>query len=754
MKFIDQPSRTRISAQLVERPHPRSLGAYGTAGAVATILLAAPSLSSAQQARTSSATEPAAGLEVVLVTAQRRSESIQETPLAVTAVSGAELAQRNVTDVDSLQRVVPSLTYGNAWGGVNLEVRGIGNDNIAIGADAGVALHVDGIYLSSNHFAAMSLFDLERVEVLRGPQGTLYGRNATGGSINFITRDPTDEWEGEGRIVLGNYNARTLSAAAGGPMIDGLLGVRAAFQTVRHDGYTPNRATSGKDYDDEDSVAGRIKFVLTPGEAFSATLGLHFSSDRGNGPATVYGGKALPGFVTPAERYSGETFPDERGPRVVAPDEDAFLHREVRGANLRLQWDLAGARVAWNTGYWDRSFENPVDYDMTPIPGAEMRRDEEQKNFVSELSVASASEGRWNWQAGLFYFDDESYERLDALIAGLDPPVREFDYYISDGTVYSKSYAVFGEIGYRVTDRLKATVGLRYSRDEKEMDHLLDFGFGAFVATDSEVVKDDWPAWTPRFVLDYAFSDTTMAYVSVSRGFKAGGLNYSTIPASSFDPEFILNYELGLKTTLLDDRLRLNLAAFRSDYEGLQQVQVVFASTEVTNASDAEINGLEAELLFQPIAPLTIDASLVYLDATFEDFQTEDETRPQDGILNLSGNRLPRTPEWRFALGARYEMPLGSLGTGALRLDYARRSKVYFTPFNREDQAQDGYHTLDASYTIHSANDVWYLQAYGRNLTDESYRAGLLKASGALGHLNLDYYGAPRTYGVAFGFNF
>jgi iron complex outermembrane receptor protein len=309
------------------------------------------------------------------------------------------------------------------------------------------------------------------------------------------------------------------------------------------------------------------------------------------------------------------------------------------------------------------------------------------------------------------------------------------------------AYALFGQASYEVTDRLTLTAGLRYSDDEKKGSTEQTF----FVVGDVSV-DDSWQAWTPRFVADYSVSETSTVYLSVARGFKAGGINTGSLQVAAYDPEYVWNYEFGMKARYFDDRLQTNIAAFYYDYDDLQVTQFAVGQTFIENAASAEGRGVEIEATALLGAHMSLSIGVAYLDTEFTQYEALDTFRPELGLLDLEGNDLPRAPKFSGSVVAQYDQPLRSGATLSTRLEYQHQDEFYFTSFNT-DYAEGGrFDLFNARIAFTSPDERWQLAAYGKNRTDEEYELATTVSGINAGTLEL--YGAPRTYGVEVRFRF
>ncbi len=693
-------------------------------------------------------------LEEIIVTATRRAASMQDIPMSVAAYTGNILEQRGVDDVYGLQFLAPGMHLtGGPSGITKMALRGIGSDQGSIGAESGAALHRDGVYIPSTVDIRMGFFDVERVEVLKGPQGTLYGRNATGGAINIISKSPTKEFEGGATVTYGNYNFVETKGYVSGPLIGDKLMARVAFKTSDYDGYTPN-IYNGESLDNGDFAGVRAKLRYEATEDIRLDVTAEYAQDSGI-PATIYK-RSRSGAPLPFETEGG-VLPDGR---AVNKNSQALNDKETWGVIGKLVWDMQGATLSSLTAY--RNFNWAYAYDSdggstSLIYYKNSSRGLEQ--LSQELTLASAGESALEWIVGGFYFHSKETEYADVPFTPLS---RRF---ITPTDNYTtNAYAVFGEASYPVLEKLTLTVGARYSYEEKVIEGAsLTTAIDDVTAIVSETLfalEDNWGSFTPKVALTYQVNDDVTAYATIGKGFKAGGYNgVAGNSLGAFDPEKVTNYEIGLKTSLLDGRLRADIAAFHMDYSDLQvrirrihpESGLLVSGTQ--NAATSKIRGVEMKLQAQPTESLVFDAGLSYLDAAFDDYPNANDNI--FGIVDASGFQMPNAPKWAVNLGVDYTIPVGSWGSATLHADYAYKSRVFFNTVEDTFRSQDGANLFNARVTFEDVEGRWTLAGWVRNLTDEqviSFRDEILSASS--GPRAPTTYLAPRTYGLTVGYRF
>jgi iron complex outermembrane receptor protein len=736
-------------------------------------------------------------LEEIIVTAEKREGTVQDTPISITAFSGQDLAQAGLTSTDALAAYTPGLTIQKEVIG-KVVIRGIGTENYTVGSDPGVAIHTDGVYLARSSVSIFDFFDTNRIEVLRGPQGTLYGRNATGGVINILSNEPTSEFGGYATLDVGNYSKVRVEGALNMPFSDS-IDARLSVLYAQRDGYTENKfpgadaipadeetgfpgvpaltSARSRDVDQLDNqdlfaARGQVKFRLT--DDVDLLLLAQFTRDDSLPPAFKYFNGAPWQAPTDLDlsdlREVSQGFESEipgSGRTVPSPgkaDQDNYM--------ARLTWDLGNMRFTSITGYRDIDFSWINDGDGFDQFFVTYFQTDESQQFTQEFQLASQGDGKLQWIVGAYYLDEsaETFTGIPFII-----PVPE-PYILWDGKSDTTAYALFGQGTYSLTDRLRITAGLRYNKEEKKGDLTYNvfgtvltpdlLGFGPPGTTWAQILDRDWDATTPKLAVDYDFTSDVMGYASITRGFKSGGFNLlaGQLP---YDPEYVWAYELGLKSRLADGRVTANIGAFYYDYSDLQVGKVVNLSATVVNAAKATIQGMEAEVRAAVGMGVELNAGLSWLDATYDEFVTEDPGYPgaagncgslleEPRTVSLAGCELPRSPEYQGNLGAQWT---GNVGNGAevrVRADYAFRGKQYFTQFNRDDVSQGSYQTLGLRVGYSAPEDRWSVTAYGDNLTDEEYFATVLESGVAAPGTVVPQavVGAPRTYGVIFSIKY
>ena len=702
---------------------------------------ALPTAASAQDAR--------AELEEVVVTAQRRQSDLQSVPAAVSAVSAGTIAAAGIVSVDNLANSVPNvfIDTGSSLRATVISVRGITSNPNNPGVDPAVGVFVDGVYQARPTTINSVLYDLERVEFLRGPQGTLYGKNTIAGAINFITRMPTDEVSGEVRVGYGNFDRQMAYGMVSGPLGSERLTARLSGNYLRRDGYMKNTAT-GNDVDDADSVGGRLTLAWAATDDVEVVLRADMSRDRtASGTSEVYRNGAFEGTpLADADPFD----------RRIANDRDGRGDRDQSGASLEVNWELAAGTLTSITAYHEFDWENMNDNDFSVLNMLSSGIEEDFGQFSQELRLVSTTGTKFDYVAGLYY-EDQSLDTASVAIVG--PALGIYPDEVV-GTIYgdvgATSWAAYLQGTYRFTDAFGVTAGLRYSDDEKDVVHSTQGDpFGVLLPTypQRRVSRSDSDT-SPSLSLNWTPNGDLLAYLSYAQGFKAGGFNvFSITPTDDalYDPEQVDSYELGVKATLLDGAARLNVALYSLDYEDLQVNQLVLVNGvpqfQTSNAATAESQGIEVEFTWAATDALQLTASYGYNDANFDSFRNANSQGD-----DYSGNVLPLASKNTFNLALLHSAPLTADLSLTGRIEAYWRDDVYFEPSNDPVATQDAYTTLDARVALEAVAG-WSVTLWGRNLTDEDY--ALNRGPGVIVPGQYTHQLAPpRTYGVEFGYSF
>ncbi len=696
------------------------------------------------QPSTPAAPQDDGGIKDIIVTAQRRSESLQNVPVAVTALTPETLAVAGVASTDDLKALTPGLNFNTNLGGFGQpRIRGVGTTATGPGIENPTATYIDNVYIGTSAGALFALNDVDQVAVLKGPQGTLFGRNATGGLIQVTTRAPSIEPHAEVQFGYGNYKTVNASGYVTGGITDTLAASITGLYENQADGFGKN-LFNGQDIQTHREVAGRVKLQWKPDALTKVTLSGDYSQITAADPAIRTYGLTMFGTPTPG------------GNRDIDLDVQPYLNSRQWGTSLTAERDLGGVQLVSISAYRDSKFHVIFDADQLPINGLALDETQIDKQFSQELQLQSTGGGPFKWVAGAFYFHSigkyDPIRTTGAFLASPFFPLQAVDLYVDQRL---DSYAGYAQGTYAIDDATNITAGLRFTSDHRkivESQTLTVAGFPVPQAPVSEAKTFNKLTW--RLAIDHRFSPDVMAYASYNRGFKSGSFAPDTFPIAVLEPETLDAFEVGLKTELFDRKVRFNVAAFYYDQKNLQVNQIVQGVLLVYNASGSTSYGIDADLQARVTNNFTINAGASYLHARYKTFLNAFELFPlptggnsfdQNG--NATGNRLQNTPDSTINAGATYDIPTSS-GKFTLAANFYHNSGYFADPQNRLRQAP--YELVDASVSWVSPDGHMLIRIWSKNLTNSFYYQ-------QTNPLNVgDNYvaAAPRTFGGTIGFKF
>ena len=717
----------------------------GIALAVIAALAASNSVSVVAQTPPATQVEKKQELEVIVVTAQKRSEDVQKTPLAITSVSGEFIAEQGIRNARDLNGLVPNVVINTNGTATEFTIRGITSTNNTEVGNPAVGFHLDGVYLARPDQAGLAFFDVQRIEVLRGPQGTLYGRNATAGAINVITNKPKNVLEGAIMFGVGNYNSTRVEAMINAPVND-VFAIRAAIATENHAGYMNSKnplVGADKNTDDADTSAARIHALYKPNNNFSALLTVDSMNVGGSGYGTT---------TLPLASRTGEAA------RVVRASQQANTDNDYEGYGAEVNWTFEPAIVTY-VGSRRESTRNEANYSAGNTARTQFNSNPTQTSH--ELRLTSNGSSALAWVVGAYTFEETNNVTLiGSLISSPAlPPTLRVNQSFFQRDVRAKANAIFGQGTFNFSDQLKLTAGLRSTRDTTSRVGLstqtVTLANETPVAPTTRTINDasvtsskvNW-----RLGVDYNMDKSTLFYASAATGYKAGSF-FDGVKTATFDntfkPENVTTYELGAKMRSFEGTLQTNVAVFKSDYKDLQvsfrglvpgSISVV---TVTQNAAKAGITGAEIESRW--LSPIgRFDLSLALLDAKYDSYNPPNANPP----VNFTGNRLIKSP--RVSGNLAYQHSWYVLGGDiTARLSSFYSAKYFHRPDNIAIASQPAYTRTDVALTYTADKEVWFLQAYGKNLEDRNVIAGI----GGLLAPNA-FLAPPRTYGVRVGTKF
>lgn len=689
--------------------------------------------------------EKAAGgraIELITVTARKKEERLQDAPLAISAKSGAQLERAGIESFDQLLNTLPNTGQsGGIAGSIQglVSIRGISTLIRFVGIETGVGFYVDGVYMGRPENFNQDLIDIERIEVLRGPQGALFGKNTIAGAINIITQAPADELSGVVEAQYGNYEHTRLRAQVSGPLLGDSLAASLSAGYVSRDGFVKHIGGGG-DLDTAHLGTLRGKLRINPGERAQITVSADALRDRGD-----------PVFFEVADNAFIDD-PAEATPFTTNHEFPNFLDRDIWGLSLNGTFDFDSGALSAVVGWRDSEWQASLDDDKSPLEVFPDRFSQDSDVTTAELRFSASPGARFDYIVGAYYYRQKSRGFGDFALGefltrtpGLRVPIT-----LNSG-VDSESYALFFNTNYALSDRWALEVGGRWLAESKDAFHDQDDASGLFGSTNFRRRRTDRD-FSPTLSLAYDIARRSTAYLRYARGFKSAGFNvdFVTPGVSKLEvaPEFATSYEVGIKSVLLDGALTANVAAFHTRYEDLQLSQIVGAGVSLNNAAEAGISGLEAEFAAAVGERIDIDASLGYLDATYEDFPNCPQpgaADPRFVLASCSGNFLNLAPEWTAAIGMQYRHPIGDWGDLIVRADWNYRSEVFFEPQNEPRLRGQSRRLLDLRAGV--VNERWELLAWSRNLGNTLY-VNFADDRSVIGANLTQAFGAPRTYGL------
>ncbi|HWW63841.1 MAG TPA: TonB-dependent receptor [Sphingomonadaceae bacterium] len=735
------------------------------------------SSASAQDAQPAASADP---LGEIVVTAQFRAQNLQETPLSITAVSADQLAARSFTNVTEVGSTAPSVTLrmGSSGYGKSTQayIRGIGQSDFNFALEPAVGFYVDDVYHAGLFGSTFDLLDLDRIEILRGPQGTLFGKNSIGGAVRLISKKPSNDFEASVEGTYGSYERLDFRGMINLPLIDNVLALRVSGVSKHRDGYVdrvdfacahPDQAgsipptvtaTSGSckvgTLGGESVSAGRAALRWTPSSAVEVNLTAEIVRDNSEGAADslIYVDTSAPALAN----FNNNVLIPNYGipfdnrfvtdPYVTYANYTNLLRgRSVPAVNTMHSESFSGD-ATWHltddiqlksiTAYQKYSGRFTQNANNSPLPIALTDNQAAFKQFTQELRLVGTSfNGMLDWATGLFYFSGQSKLGGSVILQAAGPSGIAFD---QDDSTNARNKSAFAHGSFHLTDRFTVTAGLRYTNEWKT--YTFDrtnqpagtpfFPGGAFTSPKSKTSRVDY-----KLGADYKLTDDIMVYAQFSTGFKGGGINprpFTPAAAVPFGPETLNAYEIGIKTELFDRRVRFNLAAYHSDYSNLQLSANGYDNNGVqsivlANAGSADIEGVEAELQIRPSRALQIDASASY---------TGFELKDLGAAAGVSGgptlaSKAPGTPEWKFNAGAQYAFDLGDVGSLTPRLDVYYQSRVYNEWTNNPLAAQSGYAIANGRLTYTAPDDSWSAALAVTNIFDKFYYVNKFIQSGS-----------------------
>ena len=695
-----------------------------------------------------------AEIEEIVVTATKRTQSLQDVAGSISALEDTQIKLRGVANTEDLIAYVPGANFTKGAGNTFVSIRGVG---VSLGqgfADPSVATHIDGVFLARTNMGSLQMIDLERAEVLRGPQGTLYGRNATGGVINFITKKPTEEFEGSFSVGAGSWDKVTADGYISGPITDKLLG-RLSASYSDHDGYYDTVAPRSGHIADERHESFRAMLRYLPTENLTIDLSVSYEEEEYHDISQVVDLDvfALISLFFPPEFTTDEPF--------TSTQQEPYPHSEKESsmASLIANWDISDDLTFKSiTAYVDH--ENPGINDADGYLGEsltvgslEYPRFDKVNTFSQEFNLIGTSlDDKLDWTLGFFYFTENHKPRTTAFIPIFDVEIDQF--YSAD----SEAMAAFVDLTYHVTDNFRINAGLRESRDERDFQqrYTLNFTTNPFeVCGPTSPIADgkssfDWDSTSPKLRFEWDAGENHLLYAQWQEGFKTGGINIGEC-GDTYEPEEISAYEVGFKSTLLDGAMTLNGSYYIYDYENHQAQLFPGGPTLalVVNLAGADIQGFDLELVWHASENFRIDGSVAHNDNEIS--ETTFTTNPATGVVeDLKGNAVPHAPEWTAAVGANLFIDTDA-GNFTARAEVRYSDEVQHGLFDSPNELADEYTVGNIYLSYSSPSAAYEVRAFVRNVTDKEYLedVGVSSLLGMRGS-----YARPRHFGVELRYNF
>jgi iron complex outermembrane recepter protein len=728
------------------------------------------------------------GIEDIVVTAQKKAENIQSVPISISAVGGERLADMQITTLQGLQGSVPNVmidNFANTPNNAVFTIRGIGVIEPDPYAGNTVSIVVDGVPQFFSMGALLDTYDVDRVEILRGPQGTLFGANTTGGVVNVVTARPTGEFGGYVKATYGNWNRFDVSGSIEAPIAADKASIKLAGIHTQRKGWVTN-VWNGDDMGKKNVDALRGQIYLTPNEDLKITLQGEYVAARNGAPVVVNGG--LPGegnYVPEGSFFNGAVLPMYRSPcavagqRCVAPDKYFSGNNEVPDqSDMTTKFGMATIEYANTaignitsiTGYKKFKLFEYTDQDGTAKTNNATRRQTRGWQFSQEMRTDFEAGDKLSGVAGVFYlkthYDHYQMYHLDFALPGL----IQFNQQDQD----TESYSAFLQTYYKVTDAFRLSGGIRWTHDKIDARSTLDTGFGSQALTSANWDRFDvrfpgsldvggkksWSNVGWKLGADYELAQNRLVYASWARGFKSGGftgrIGVAADGNAPYNPEKVDTYEIGLKADFMNRRLRTNLAAFYTNYRDMQVAQIYFdpatnvQGNRILNAAKSTIKGFELEVQAVPTDGLTLRGSLAYLDTAYKDFLYFDPVSATN--TQLKGAALQNAPKWASTFGINYTYEMGNDSKIVADASWMYTAKKYYTAIlNTPRSTVQPTYLVDALLTWHSAGDKFSVGLWGKNLLDKRYISTVYDSPGYMGLVG---FAPPRQFGASLGVNF
>jgi iron complex outermembrane receptor protein len=724
-------SRPSTGLRLIE-------AAFGFAAACALFTVAVPVRAQAS----AQATADAQTVTITSTTARKRNELAQDVPIAMDVIGGKELKDSGITQVKDIQTAVPGLVIETRESSGKIAIRGVGTGDVGLGTDQSVAVHVDGVYQAHGAMGLTRMFDVDRVEVLRGPQGTLYGRNATAGVINLVSRAPQMKFSAEADLSVGSFGLRQIQGALNVPLgADSAL--RLAVIGSESSGRISNTYDNSKVREDDDftGLRGRLRSKL--GDV-GVDLTVQYIKDTS-------AGALIPHPERPQDRLGANA--KASYDLAYFADGKPEAQKESLSASLKLTKELGSMRLTSITGYGDYKgglAQSLVRPGMAPAGAIGLRINEPADQWSQELQL-SGGDSNLDWVTGVYYLRFSGVDQRTVARYKIG-----FTAFATDATAGGNATAAFGDVNWRIAPDMRLNLGLRHTRDTKDGISKSASDLPFFVVDPAQKASQSWGATTGRIGLDWKPSKGTMVFGSLSTGYKSGGVvpNYETAkPFDIYRPEKLTALEVGQKTTFAGDAGLFNLSAFRYDYK--DKVEIYGPTPETFgffNAPKAQVSGVDGFLSLRLARHLRWDLNAAWLDAKFKDFPATDDL---GNPVNYAGNRLGRAPTFSATTGLTLQrLPVAGIGLGEVRLEYSYRGQIFFDFKNDPLFSAPAVSSVNFSARLDSRDGRWYAYLAARNLTDKRWIEGVSATPGGAGLLYWTVVNQARSVQVGAGTRF
>ena len=733
---------------------------------------------------------PSYALEEIVVTAQKREQAVTDIPISIDVLDGEDLRQRGATSLIDIAQYSPGVNIRGPFGDFSyplISLRGVNTDGFIETISQSTGVYTDGVFVPSPPMLALRILDVERIEVLKGPQGTLYGRNTIGGAVNFISKKPSFDPDGYLTAGIGRYSRYSLEGAYGNALSETVAARAAVKYTRQTDGPLRNLAPNVGDGGEIDQLFGRVSFLFRPSDAFEAYLKMHAGRDDsdvwpfslipagtdidGDGTLDRLCDEFVSGNVLAAQANCFASDPFGSGQEYNDDDGDPYTNNlnaigtnetQSAGASLQLTWDLGSSELTSLTAWDDFERNDAVDEDAGPFSVLGTARGSDADQFSQELRLTSQPDANRQWLVGLYYSNDE--------LAG-NPAFTNASGRSDFNSLETDTVGVFGQIEYSLSDAVSLTVGGRWTSVDREIFYRTTAG-APFIAPEVQAGTtqgfddDDYSA---KIALDYKPSDNTLLYGSISRGFNAGTFNSQFINSlTALQPtesESIIAYEAGVKSSFADNRASVEAAVFYYDYADIQLVAVepndVIASNRLVNASGATLYGLEAQLRGAATDWLSANLGIAYIESELDSVTVQvsgtgaGSPFPYDAsvfgstALDIEGNPLPNHPELSINASVRVQGQLADNWQGFAQLDVLWEDEIPRDLLGTAALFTEEHWNLDAQLGIESENGDWRFTLWGRNLTDELYLTEAYEVLGFGFYIAAGNFVYPRTYGIS-----